>query len=74
MSLESSEFSLKTPYIELYKLLKVEGIASTGGEAKAMIASGAVKVNDQVEQRKRNKLLPGDIVAVEDSIITIVKK
>ncbi|MBU6341686.1 MAG: RNA-binding S4 domain-containing protein [Bacteroidetes bacterium] len=57
-------FALKAPveFIELNKLLKVMHWVGTGGEAHVHIDSGMVKVNGQVETRKRRKLLPGDWV------------
>jgi ribosome-associated protein len=48
--------------VELYKLLKFEGLASSGGEAKTVIAEGLVMVNGEVETRKRRKIMAGDIV------------
>lgn len=48
--------------IELYKLLKIESLASSGGEAKQMIADGLVQVNSEPELRKRRKMLHGDII------------
>lgn len=48
--------------IELYRLLKFEGMASSGGEAKTVIAEGLVRVNGECETRKRRKILVGDIV------------
>ena len=48
--------------VELYKILKFEGMASSGGEAKAMIADGKVLVNGQVETRKRKKMVAGDTI------------
>ena len=48
--------------IQLYKLLKLEGLASNGGEAKAAVAEGKVLVNGQVETRKRKKIVAGDVV------------
>jgi len=48
--------------VELYKLLKFEGLASSGGEAKTLIGEGLVAVNGEVETRKRRKILAGDIV------------
>lgn len=48
--------------VELYKLLKFEGMAASGGEAKAVIAEGQVRVNGQVETRKRKQLVSGDTV------------
>ncbi len=48
--------------IELYKLLKIESLASSGGEAKQMIADGLVQVNREPELRKRRKMIHGDIL------------
>ena len=53
----------KTP-VELFKILKFEGLAGSGGEAKTLIAEGQVTVNGQVETRKRKQIVPGDIVEV----------
>ena len=50
--------------VELHKILKFEGLASSGGEAKALIADGQVLVNDAVETRKRRKMLAGDVITV----------
>ena len=48
--------------IELYKILKMENWAGSGGEAKFAIADGRVLVNNAVETRKRKKIYSGDIV------------
>jgi len=48
---------------ELYKLLKFEGLVSSGGEAKLVIANGQVLVNGEVETRKRKKVVSGDIIS-----------
>ena len=56
------EFILSSDYIELVKLLKLLGIAETGGHAKIMIESGEVLLNGNPEFRKRAKLRPGDLV------------
>ncbi|MGI9291194.1 MAG: RNA-binding S4 domain-containing protein [Gammaproteobacteria bacterium] len=48
--------------IELYKLLKFEGLCSSGGEAKAVIADGQVKLNGVIETQKRKKIRSGDII------------
>ncbi len=48
--------------VELYKVLKFEGVATSGGEAKALIDSGQVLVNGSVETRKRKKIVSGDII------------
>ena len=60
-------------YIELMQLLKVKDIAQSGGHAKMIIEDGAVKVNGEQEFRKRNKLRPGDVVELENIMISIEK-
>ena len=48
--------------VELYKILKFEGLVDSGGRAKTVIADGLVTVNGEVETRKRRKIVNGDIV------------
>jgi ribosome-associated protein len=57
--------------VELYKVLKFENFASSGGEAKHMIADGLVRVNGRVETRKRKKIFPGDVIELYDSCLEI---
>jgi ribosome-associated protein len=47
---------------ELYKILKFEGLSSSGAEAKIAIADGLVKVNGVIELQKRKKIVDGDVV------------
>jgi ribosome-associated protein len=54
--------TIKKEPVELYKLLKFEGLASSGGEAKSLVADGHVRVNDRVETRKRKKIVAGDVI------------
>lgn len=49
--------------VELYKILKFEGLTTTGGEAKLLIGDGQVMVNGDVEIRRRRKMLSGDIIS-----------
>jgi ribosome-associated protein len=48
--------------VELFKILKFEGIVGSGGEAKSAIENGQVKVNGEVETRKRRKIVAGDLI------------
>ena len=50
--------------VELFKILKFENIASSGGEAKAMIVNENVLVNGLLETQKRKKIVSGDIIEV----------
>jgi len=57
--------------VELFKLIKFEGLAQSGGEAKKMIEKEMVYVNGEVETRKRKKIVAGDIIKVgDDQFIT----
>jgi ribosome-associated protein len=60
--------------IELFKLLKFEGMAESGGEAKAVIAEGQVLVNGKVETRKRKQIVSGDVVEFRDEKIRVKLK
>ena len=62
---------LREQPVELYKLLKFEGLASSGGEAKALIADGQVRVNGVVETRKRKKIVAGDIVEFDNESYSV---
>ena len=57
--------------VELYKILKFEGMAASGGEAKLVIAGGLVLVNGKVETRKRKKIVAGDAIEFGQEIIRI---
>ena len=52
--------------INLTQVLKLAGWVGTGGEAKALIADGRIRVNGEVESRKRRKMTLGDLVAMDD--------
>ena len=58
--------------IELFQLLKFEGLASSGGEAKVFIADGLVLVNGARETRKRRKIMAGDVVEFSGETIRVV--
>ncbi|MCX6229180.1 MAG: RNA-binding S4 domain-containing protein [Bacteroidia bacterium] len=58
-------------YIELIKLLKHLHIAQSGGHAKIMVEDGEVKLNGEIEFRKRAKLRPGDLVETSGKEISI---
>ena len=66
------EYELTSDYIELNKLLKICGLAATGGQAGLLVTEGAVTVNGRKEFRKRAKLRKGDIVTMEGVIVKIV--
>jgi ribosome-associated protein len=61
---ESSDESESSEPLRLDHFLKMSGASETGGQAKLLIQNGEVKLNGQVETRRRKKLVAGDIVQV----------
>jgi len=59
--------------VELYKVLKFEGLVDNGGEAKAVIEQGLVSVNGAVETRKRKQIVAGDVIAFGSHTLRIVR-
>ncbi len=58
-------------HVELFKILKFEGIVSSGAEAKIMIAAGSVLVNGVIEKQKRKKMVAGDTIEFEGEIFRL---
>lgn len=66
------EFKLeKSEFIELNHLLKVMRLCDSGGMANIVIADGQVKVNGNVELRKRCKIRKGQIVEFDTHKIVV---
>jgi ribosome-associated protein len=58
---------IDSDFIKLDQLLKYIGIASTGGEAKAIIYDGLVKVNGEVTSQRGKKLRKDDVVEIDNT-------
>jgi ribosome-associated protein len=57
--------------VELYKILKFEGMVGSGGQAKTVVAAGQVLVNGKVETRKGKKIVTGDTIEFNNEKIGI---
>jgi ribosome-associated protein len=68
----SQTFELEGEYVELNQLLKLAGIAASGGEGKHLVAEGLVTVDGVVEWRKTCKIRAGQVVAIDDEVIRVV--
>lgn len=66
------DFELRGEYITLDALLKVTGLAPSGGAAKAMVASGRVQVDGQDELRKTCKIKAGQVVSVGGARVKLI--
>lgn len=64
-------FDLDREHVALNDLLKLTGVAGSGGEGKALVASGAVAVDGVVETRKTCKIRSGQRVRVGDVEILV---
>ena len=58
-------------FIELNKLLKINSLVGSGGEAKMRIREGDAIVNGEVEWQVRKKLREGDQVEFDGEIIVV---
>jgi ribosome-associated protein len=66
------DVSIRDDTIRLGQVLKLAGLAGSGGEARALIESGAVRVNEEVEARRGRQLHRGDVVATGGDTIRVV--
>ena len=65
-------FQLDKEFVKLHALLKLLGLAPSGGAAKAMIAAGQVRVDGAVETRKACKIRGNQLVRVADDEVRVV--
>lgn len=74
IAMANLNFTLTGDYVELHNLLKLMGLADTGGMAKALVAEGEVKVDGRVELRKTCKIRAGQVVMLGDTRIAVHEK
>lgn len=53
-------FPLQSDFVTLSQAVKVVGLADTGGQAKHLVRSGALRVNGEVVTQPGRKLVAGD--------------
>ena len=66
------DFELDRDHVELNQLLKLVGLCDSGGAGKAIVASGAVTVDGEVELRKTCKIRAGQVVVLDDVEIRVI--
>lgn len=69
--MQNLDFALHGEYIELNQLLKLVGVAGSGGAGKALVAGGEVAVDGRQELRKTAKIRAGQVVTLGDLRITV---
>ena len=70
----SITFQLNAEYIDLCNLLKLSGLAESGGQGKVLVAAGKVQVDGQPEHRKTAKIRAGQVVECLDTRIEVLGK
>jgi ribosome-associated protein len=69
--MQTITFPLEREHVALNDLLKLIGVVDSGGAGKALVASGAVRVDGVVETRKTCKIRDGQRVQVGDVEIRV---
>ncbi|MCW5580803.1 MAG: RNA-binding S4 domain-containing protein [Luteimonas sp.] len=66
-------FRLERDHVELNVLLKLVGLVDSGGAGKALVSSGTVQVDGEVELRRTCKIRAGQVVQVGDVRIAVAE-
>lgn len=69
--MKSETIHIDTEYIRLQDVLKLSGLAATGGMAKIVIQNGEVQVNGEVCTMRGKKLRDGDTVLYDGVLLTV---
>jgi ribosome-associated protein len=71
---EPRDVPIRELTIRLGQLLKLAGLADSGGEARSLVLDGAARVNGEVETRRGRQLHAGDLVSVEGDTVRVTRK
>lgn len=71
MGSNNIDFQLNDDFIALIQLLKATQVAQTGGHAKMLVDDNCVKLNGNVENRRRAKIRRGDKIELEGATINV---
>lgn len=69
--MKAETIQIDSEYIKLQDLLKLTGLAATGGMAKIVIQNGEVKVNGEVCTMRGKKLRAGDVAEYDGVSVTV---
>jgi ribosome-associated protein len=70
--MQQLEFCLTREFVQLNQLLKLTGLADSGGAGKALVAGGGILVDGNVELRKTCKIRVGQVVTIGEIQIRVV--
>ena len=69
--MKAETIQIDSEYIKLQDLLKLTGLAATGGMAKIVIQNVEVKVNGEVCTMRGKKLRAGDVAEYDGVAVTV---
>lgn len=72
--METRQFHLRSEHVRLCDLLKLAGIAESGGQGKHLVADGEVIVDGRPENRKTAKIRAGQTVQCRDVQVVVLAK
>ncbi|HEV7808171.1 MAG TPA: RNA-binding S4 domain-containing protein [Solirubrobacteraceae bacterium] len=65
------DVAIRDDTIRLGQLLKLAGLAESGGHARELVQEGDVRVNGEVDTRRGRQLQRGDLVQVGDEVVRV---
>lgn len=65
------DIAIRGDMIRLGQLLKLSGLADSGGEARSLLLESVVTVNGEAETRRGRQLQRGDVVAVGEETVRL---
>jgi ribosome-associated protein len=72
--MQTIEFRLNAAHVRLCDLLKLTGVAASGGSGKQLVAAGEVAVDGARETRKTAKIRAGQTVECRGERIVVLAK
>ena len=64
--MENTKVTTRDGSIRLGQFLKLANLIDSGADAKRLLATQAVQVNDEIETRRGRQLARGDVVTFND--------
>lgn len=68
---EPRDVAIREDSIRLGQLLKLAGLADSGGHARELVQEGAVTVNGELDTRRGRQLRRGDVVTVGEEAVRV---
>ncbi len=67
------DVEIESEFVTLAQLLKLANLVDSGGGARHFLAETPVRVNGELDDRRGRKVRPGDVVAVRDDELRVVR-